>query len=113
MVVGNSHEESLAAALLGKEKLARRMGLLHDIGKAIDHEVEGPHAVIGSKLAKKFGEQEEIAYAIGAHHEDLPPQSVLDVLVQSADALSGARSTQAFISLMSTSAMTSRLLFSR
>jgi ribonuclease Y len=72
-------------------KLAKRAGLLHDIGKAVDHEVEGSHALIGRDLAKKYGEQEEIAYSIGAHHEDVPPQNVLDVLVQSADALSGAR----------------------
>ncbi|THB78794.1 MAG: ribonuclease Y [Desulfobulbaceae bacterium] len=82
----------IMAAELGLDvKLAKRAGLLHDIGKAVDHEVEGSHAVIGRDLAKKYGEQEEISYAIGAHHEDLPPQSVLDVLVQSADALSGAR----------------------
>ena len=82
----------IMAAELGLDvKLAKRAGLLHDIGKAVDHEVEGSHAIIGRDLAKKYGEQEEIAYAIGAHHEDLPPQSVLDVLVQSADALSGAR----------------------
>ena len=72
-------------------KKAKRAGLLHDIGKAVDHEVEGSHAIIGRDLAKKYGEQEDIVYAIGAHHEDLPPKSVLDVLVQSADALSGAR----------------------
>jgi ribonuclease Y len=72
-------------------KKAKRAGLLHDIGKAVDHEVEGSHAVIGRDLAKKYGEQEDIVYAIGAHHEDQPPKSVLDVLVQSADALSGAR----------------------
>ena len=82
----------IMAAELGLDvKLAKRAGLLHDIGKAVDHEVEGSHAIIGRDLAKKYGEQEEIAYAIGAHHEDLPPQSVLDILVQSADALSGAR----------------------
>lgn len=82
----------IMAAELGLDvKLAKRAGLLHDIGKAVDHDVEGSHAIIGRDLAKKYGEQEEIAYAIGAHHEDLPPQSVLDVLVQSADALSGAR----------------------
>ena len=82
----------IMAAELGLDvKLAKRAGLLHDIGKAVDHEVEGSHAIIGRDLAKKYGEQEEIAYAIGAHHEDLPQQSVLDVLVQSADALSGAR----------------------
>jgi len=82
----------IMAAELGLDvKLAKRAGLLHDIGKAVDHEVEGSHAIIGRDLAKKYGEQEEIAYSIGSHHEDLPPQSVLDVLVQSADALSGAR----------------------
>lgn len=72
-------------------KTAKRAGLLHDIGKAVDHEVEGSHAIIGRDLAKKYGESGEVVYAIGAHHEDVPPQSVLDVLVQSADALSGAR----------------------
>ncbi|PIE69668.1 MAG: ribonuclease Y [Deltaproteobacteria bacterium] len=80
------------AAELGIDvKTAKRAGLLHDIGKAVDHEVEGSHAVIGRDLAKKYGEPEAVVYAIGAHHEDQPPQSVLDVLVQSADALSGAR----------------------
>jgi ribonuclease Y len=67
------------------------MGLLHDIGKAVDHEVEGPHAVIGSKLAKKYGESSKIINAIAAHHEDVPPVSVYDLLVQAADSLSGAR----------------------
>lgn len=80
------------AAELGLDvKKAKRAGLLHDIGKAVDHEVEGSHAIIGRDLAKKYGEPEDIVYAIGAHHEDQPPKSVLDVLVQSADALSGAR----------------------
>jgi len=74
-----------------KEKLARRMGVLHDIGKAIDHEVEGPHAVIGSKLAKKYGESPKVVHAISAHHEDIPPNSVYALLVQAADGLSGAR----------------------
>lgn len=82
----------IMAAELGIDvKVAKRAGLLHDIGKAVDHEVEGSHAVIGRDLARKYGESEEVAYAIGAHHEDEPPQSVLDVLVQAADALSGAR----------------------
>ncbi len=82
----------IMAAELGIDiKTAKRAGLLHDIGKAVDHEVEGSHAIIGRDLAKKYGEANEIVYAIGAHHEDIPPQSVLDVLVQSADALSGAR----------------------
>ncbi len=82
----------IMAAELGIDvKTAKRAGLLHDIGKAVDHEVEGSHAIIGRDIAKKYGESEEIVYAIGAHHEDLPPKSVLDVLVQAADALSGAR----------------------
>lgn len=81
----------MAAELGLKEKVARRMGLLHDIGKAIDHEVEGPHAVIGSKLAKKFGESAGVVHAIAAHHEDVPPSSVYALLVQAADGLSGAR----------------------
>ncbi|MCW5210609.1 ribonuclease Y [Desulfobulbus sp. N3] len=80
------------AAELGLDvKKAKRAGLLHDIGKAVDHEVEGSHAMIGRDLVKKYGEADDIVYAVGAHHEDLPPKSVLDVLVQSADALSGAR----------------------
>lgn len=82
----------IMAAEIGIDvKTAKRAGLLHDIGKAVDHEVEGSHAIIGRDLAKKYGESNEVVYAIGAHHEDIPPQSVLDVLVQSADALSGAR----------------------
>lgn len=81
----------MATELGLNQKLARRMGLLHDIGKAIDHEVEGPHAVIGSKLAKKFGESPKVVHAIAAHHEDVPPSSVYALLVQAADSLSGAR----------------------
>ncbi|MCK4468002.1 MAG: HDIG domain-containing protein, partial [Desulfobacterales bacterium] len=81
----------MAAELGLNQKLARRMGLLHDIGKAVDHEVEGPHALIGSKLAKKFGESPNVVNAIAAHHEDIPPISVYDLLVQAADGLSGAR----------------------
>ena len=72
-------------------KLAKRMGLLHDIGKAVDHEIEGQHAVIGSNLAKKFGETQKVVQAIAAHHEDVPPSSVYDLLIQAADGLSGAR----------------------
>ena len=80
------------AAELGLDvKKAKRIGLLHDIGKAVDHEVEGSHAIIGSDLAKKYGESREIVHAIAAHHEDVKPETVLAVLVQAADALSGAR----------------------
>ncbi|SHG17219.1 metal dependent phosphohydrolase [Desulfacinum infernum DSM 9756] len=81
----------MAAELGLNEKQAKRAGLLHDIGKAVDHEVEGPHAVIGADLAKKHGEPPEIVHAIAAHHEDVPAESILAVLVQAADALSGAR----------------------
>ncbi len=81
----------MAAELGMNVKQAKRMGLLHDIGKAIDHEVEGPHAVIGAKLAKKYGEPPPIVHAISAHHEDVPPTSVFAVLLQAADTLSGAR----------------------
>ena len=81
----------MASELGLNQKLAKRMGLLHDIGKAIDHEVEGPHALIGSKLAKKYNEVPRVVDAIAAHHEDVPPESVYDVLVQAADSLSGAR----------------------
>jgi ribonuclease Y len=81
----------MASELGLSSKLARRMGLLHDIGKAIDHEVEGPHAVIGANLAKKFGEAPKVVHAIAAHHEDIQPSSVYAYLVQAADGLSGAR----------------------
>ncbi len=81
----------MAAELGLNEKQAKRVGILHDIGKAIDHEVEGPHALIGAKLAKKHGESPTVIHAISAHHEDVPPTSVLAVLLQAADTLSGAR----------------------
>ncbi|RZB34389.1 MAG: ribonucrease Y [Desulfobacteraceae bacterium Eth-SRB1] len=81
----------MAVELGLNQKLARRMGLLHDIGKAVDHEVEGPHALIGSKLAKKYGESQRVVHAIAAHHEDVPPNTVYALLVQAADGLSGAR----------------------
>ncbi len=81
----------MAAELGMNEKRAKRAGLLHDIGKAVDHEVEGPHATIGAELAKKYGESAKVVHALAAHHEDVEPESVLAVLVQAADTLSGAR----------------------
>ncbi|CCH49808.1 ribonuclease Y [Pseudodesulfovibrio piezophilus] len=81
----------MAAELGLNEKEAKRAGLLHDLGKAVDHEIEGPHAIIGADLAKKHGESKDIIHAIAAHHEDTPPMSILANLVQAADSLSGAR----------------------
>lgn len=82
----------MMAAELGMDvKKAKRAGLLHDIGKAVDHEVEGPHAVIGADIAKKYNEAKDIIHAIAAHHEDQRPSTALAVLVQAADSLSGAR----------------------
>lgn len=82
----------LMAAELGLNvKQARRAGLLHDIGKAVSHEVEGPHAVIGGQLARKYGEEPIVSNAIAAHHEEEPPETVLAHLVAASDALSGAR----------------------
>ncbi len=82
---------AMAAELGLNIKLAKRMGLLHDIGKAIDHEVDGSHAEIGARIAKKHGESPKVVHSIAAHHEDLPPETIYDVLVQAADSLSGAR----------------------
>jgi ribonuclease Y len=95
-VLQHSIEVGFLSGIMASElglnaKMARRMGVLHDIGKAIDHEVEGPHALIGSRLAKKFNESPKVVHAIAAHHEDVPPNSVLALLVQAADGLSGAR----------------------
>ena len=87
-----AHLAGLMAGELGLDvNLAKRAGLLHDIGKAIDHEVEGPHAVIGADLCRRYGERPEIIHAVEAHHADVEPVTVLDVLVQAADAISAAR----------------------
>jgi ribonuclease Y len=95
-VLQHSREVSFLCGVMAAElglnvKQAKRAGLLHDIGKAVDHEVEGPHAVIGADLAKKYGESNQVVHAIAAHHEEVPPESALDILVQASDTLSGAR----------------------
>ena len=87
-----AHLAAMMAAELGADVvLARTAGLLHDLGKDVDHEVEGPHALIGADLAKRFGKSAKIVHAIAAHHGEQEPQTVEAVLVQAADAISGAR----------------------
>ena len=77
---------------LGVEAVsAKRAGILHDIGKAVDHEVDGPHALIGADLARRYGESPQVVHAIAAHHEDVEPKAVLALLIQTADTLSAAR----------------------
>ncbi len=82
---------AMASELGLNPRQAKRAGLLHDIGKAIDHEVEGSHAMIGADLLKKYNESPKIVHAVRAHHEEVKPETVLAILVQAADALSGAR----------------------
>jgi ribonuclease Y len=87
-----AHLSALMAAELGAStKTARRAALLHDIGKAVSHEIEGPHALVGGDLARRHGESEAVAHAMEAHHNEVEPQTVEAVIVQAADALSGAR----------------------
>ena len=95
-VLAHSVECAHLAAMMAEElgaspKTARRAALLHDIGKAVSHEVEGPHALVGGDLARRHGEPEAVAHAMEAHHNEVEPQTVEAVIVQSADALSGAR----------------------
>jgi ribonuclease Y len=95
-VLAHSIEVSRLAGMMAEElgasaKTARRAALLHDIGKAVTHEVEGPHALVGGELARKHGEAEAVAHAMEAHHNEVEPQTIEAVIVQAADALSGAR----------------------
>ncbi len=87
-----SHLAALMAEELGASvETARRAALLHDIGKAVTHEVEGPHALVGGRIARRQGESEAVAHAMEAHHGEVEPKTVEAVIVQSADAVSGAR----------------------
>ena len=87
-----AHLAGMIAGELGLDvKLARRCGLLHDIGKALDHEVEGGHPEIGSNLARRYDEPEEVVNAIASHHNDVPQNSIYAVITQAADAISGSR----------------------
>jgi len=95
-VLQHSREVSFICGIMASElglniKQAKRSGLLHDIGKAVDHEVEGPHAIIGADLCRKYGESGEVVHAVAAHHEEISPETALAVIVQAADTLSGAR----------------------
>ncbi len=95
-VLKHSIEVSALAGIMADElgansRIARRAGLLHDIGKSIDHEVEGPHVQIGVDLLKKYKESREVIHAVEAHHNDVEPTTIEAILVQAADAISAAR----------------------
>ena len=95
-VLSHLVETANLAAMMASElgvsvETARRAALLHDIGKAVTHEIEGPHALVGGKIARRHGEDEAVAHAMEAHHGEVEPRTVEAVIVQAADALSGAR----------------------
>jgi ribonuclease Y len=91
-LVETAHIAGIMAAELGlAAPLIKRCAFLHDIGKALTHEVEGSHALIGADLARKYGESEEVVHAIEAHHNEVPPQTIEAVLTQASDACSGGR----------------------
>ncbi len=95
-VLAHSIEVAQLSAMMAQElgasaKTARRAALLHDIGKSVTHEIEGPHALVGGELARKYGESAAVAHAMEAHHNEVEPQTIEAVIVQAADALSGAR----------------------
>jgi ribonuclease Y len=87
-----SHIAGLLASELGVDvNTAKRAGLLHDIGKSIDHEVEGSHVTIGVDILRKYKENEDVIHAVEAHHNDVEPHTVVACLVQAADAISASR----------------------
>jgi ribonuclease Y len=91
-LVESAHLAGIMAAELGMDiALLKRCALLHDIGKALTHEVEGSHALIGAEVARRYGEQEDVVHAIEAHHNEVEIRTVEAVLTQAADAISGGR----------------------
>ena len=88
----SAHIAGMMASELGLDPaLMRRCALLHDVGKALTHEVEGSHAIIGAEVARKYGENDDVVHAIEAHHNEVEPRTLEAVLTQAADAISGGR----------------------